>query len=107
MVKVSDDLLMRYGYQPSADRLVVDVHPKDVIAKEPLKAERDKWTLIDSLILGDKAVVVENERAAELAPKGLVVYTFDEIRKMKGMSLEDVKAVHVVKKIFGGKLISG
>lgn len=60
---------------------------------------------IYSAILGERVLVAPNtEVAARVKDEGLVIYLPEEILAMKGLSPEERRKVHMIKKEMGGRL---
>ncbi|MBE0427682.1 MAG: hypothetical protein IBX72_13700 [Nitrospirae bacterium] len=61
---------------------------------------------INSNIFSEDIYVVSTSEREKLISKGIkeVVYTIDEIVEMWGMNREDIKEIHEIKKIMGGKI---
>jgi hypothetical protein len=75
---------------------------------EPTKTQSVPPTRMWSNLLGEIVWVVDGvEEMAAMVQKRLteVIYTSDEIRRMKAFTPEEVKAIHMTKKTFPGAAI--
>lgn len=74
--------------------------------KEKESAPSDGWRFLDSDTLGERVILAADSAAAARAPKEYVTYTAEEIRLLVGSSAEDLRQIHVAKRLTGCVLVA-
>ncbi|MEM3434104.1 MAG: hypothetical protein QXI12_09035 [Candidatus Methanomethyliaceae archaeon] len=76
------------------------------MSEAKLRLKREKVVPLKSTTLEEIIYVVKDNNALEKAPAGSVSYLLEEIDLLRGVTPEELKLIHSVKKVFGGRVVN-